>query len=540
MPPGIPIVTDFVDTTSPSAPPLNFTYYFDQLIDHNDPSKGTFKQRFWHNAQYYKEGGPIILMTPGEGNAAPYTGYMTNVTVTGKTAETNNGTTIILEHRFYGESNPYPDLKTASLQVHTIDQAIEDLDYFARNVVLAQDNGDKLGPDYAPWLFFGGSYSGALVSWARHKKPDLFWAGYSSSGVVEAILDFWQYWEPIRQNMPQNCSADVTTVIEYVDEVFSGDNQTAIQALKENWGLGNVSHVDDAAGALRNNLWDWQSLQPNAGYATFFQFCDQLEVKDGESAPAEGWGLEHALAAWGEFWTREDGYLSGLCGERTTEDCLGTYDPNSTFFTNTTVDNSWRSWNWIVCNDVGWLQEGVPKENGTPTIATRLVRPDYDLRQCSLMYPEAFPEPPVTNIDRVNTEYGGWEVVQPRTFFANGVRDPWRYATVSAPDSPAESKDDQPIGLSDGFHCSDLSLTRGAFDKTVSDVQNQGMDYITKWLTEWTAPEVKQKRASTSHFTPALPRHVNFTPREVPALGRTINVSGPKPVNAWFRGVGEL
>lgn len=129
--------------------------------------------------------------------------------------------------------------------------------------------------------------------------------------------------------MAQNCSADVTTVIEYVDEVFSGDNETAIQALKENWGLGNVSHVDDAAGALRNNLWDWyvqfdfwrfdggltdlgrQSLQPNAGYATFFQFCDQLEVKDGESAPAEGWGLEHALAKWGEFWTKEDGYLSG-------------------------------------------------------------------------------------------------------------------------------------------------------------------------------------------------------------------------------------
>ena len=32
------------------------TYYFDQLIDHTDPSKGTFKQRYWHNYEYYEPG----------------------------------------------------------------------------------------------------------------------------------------------------------------------------------------------------------------------------------------------------------------------------------------------------------------------------------------------------------------------------------------------------------------------------------------------------------------------------------------------------
>ena len=32
-------------------------------------------------------------------------------------------------------------------------------------------------------------------------------------------------------------------------------------------------------------------------YGEFFQFCDVLEVKDGVSAPASGWGVDHALAA---------------------------------------------------------------------------------------------------------------------------------------------------------------------------------------------------------------------------------------------------
>ena len=66
------------------------TYYFDQLIDHNDPSKGTFKQRYWHNYEFYEPGtspyiclcfkllqeftasatgGPIVLGTPGETSA---------------------------------------------------------------------------------------------------------------------------------------------------------------------------------------------------------------------------------------------------------------------------------------------------------------------------------------------------------------------------------------------------------------------------------------------------------------------------------------
>ena len=48
--------------TSLNARSDNFPIYttFDQLIDHNDPSLGTFKQHYWLNVNYYKAGaGPI-------------------------------------------------------------------------------------------------------------------------------------------------------------------------------------------------------------------------------------------------------------------------------------------------------------------------------------------------------------------------------------------------------------------------------------------------------------------------------------------------
>ena len=46
-----------------------------------------------------------------------------------------------------------------------------------------------------------------------------------------------------------------------------------------------------------------QGLQPDDGPgAMFFEFCSALEVKDGVSAPATGWGLEHAINSWESFW----------------------------------------------------------------------------------------------------------------------------------------------------------------------------------------------------------------------------------------------
>jgi hypothetical protein len=45
--------------TSPNGtalPPITTVYYFDQLIDHNNPDLGTFQQRYWMNWEFYKPG----------------------------------------------------------------------------------------------------------------------------------------------------------------------------------------------------------------------------------------------------------------------------------------------------------------------------------------------------------------------------------------------------------------------------------------------------------------------------------------------------
>ena len=37
-------------------PPYTTIYHFDQLVDHTNPSLGTFKQRFWHTYEFYEPG----------------------------------------------------------------------------------------------------------------------------------------------------------------------------------------------------------------------------------------------------------------------------------------------------------------------------------------------------------------------------------------------------------------------------------------------------------------------------------------------------
>lgn len=51
--------------------------------------------------------------------------------------------------------------------------------------------------------------------------------------------------------MPQNCSSDVETVISHIDTVFQGKDAKAIQTIKDNFGMGEMTHLDDVAGSRK-------------------------------------------------------------------------------------------------------------------------------------------------------------------------------------------------------------------------------------------------------------------------------------------------
>lgn len=166
--------------------------FFDQLIDHDNPMLGTFKQRYWINTEFYAgPGAPIVLFGPPESAADGSIVFTTNSTIDGVLAQENKGAVIVLEHRYWGESSPFEEITTKNMRHLTLDNAMRDAIYFARTVKLTIDVNGTTHPDRAPWIFSGGSYPGAVAAWINELYPGTFWADHAVSAVVQPIANYW-------------------------------------------------------------------------------------------------------------------------------------------------------------------------------------------------------------------------------------------------------------------------------------------------------------------------------------------------------------
>lgn len=275
--PPAPVAPEFPASDIEGAVPVLATTSFEQFIDHDHPELGTFSQRYWYNSQFWAgPGSPVVLFTPGEIAADQYVGYLTNQTVVGLYAQEIKGAVILLEHRYYGQSSPYDILTVENLQQLTLKNAIADLTNFAKTAQLPFDTAGSSNSPKAPWVLSGGSYSGSLSAWTESTAPGTFWAYHSSSAPVQAIDNYFEYFTPVQEGMPRNCSSDINLVINHIDTILTIGSPAQQQELKAMFGLGDLQHNSDFAAAIVNGPYLWQSNAFYTGYSGFFQFCDHV------------------------------------------------------------------------------------------------------------------------------------------------------------------------------------------------------------------------------------------------------------------------
>lgn len=171
---------------------------------HNDStyephSDDTFPLRFWFDASHYKSGGPVIVLQGGETGGDDRLPYLQKGLLA-QLAKATNGIGVVLEHRYYGTSFPVPDLSIENLRFLTTQQALADEAYFAQNIVFPGLEDKNLTSYTTAYLGYGGSYAGAFNAFLRVLYPDVFWGTISSSGVTEAIYDYWAYYDPIAEH----------------------------------------------------------------------------------------------------------------------------------------------------------------------------------------------------------------------------------------------------------------------------------------------------------------------------------------------------
>mmetsp|Transcript_44290 Transcript_44290/g.60069 ORF Transcript_44290/g.60069 Transcript_44290/m.60069 type:complete len:128 (-) Transcript_44290:1085-1468(-) len=87
---------------------------FDNLIDHmNYQDTRTYKQRYWINDKYWnKETGPVFIYICGEYRCSVREDRLFPFMVGGS----QDALLLVLEHRFYGSSQPFDDWSLDSLE----------------------------------------------------------------------------------------------------------------------------------------------------------------------------------------------------------------------------------------------------------------------------------------------------------------------------------------------------------------------------------------------------------------------------------------
>uniref|UniRef100_A0A093W226 Putative serine protease EDA2 n=1 Tax=Talaromyces marneffei PM1 TaxID=1077442 RepID=A0A093W226_TALMA len=429
------------------------TGWFDQLLDHDKPALGTFKQRYFWSTEYWKgPGSPVILFQPGEQTAEGFQGYLFNKTITGVYAQEFGGAGLILEHRYWGESSPVDTLTPKTMQQLTFKNALADAVYFAKNVELPFDNSTKSSPQNAPWILAGGSYSGAQAGWTAATLPGTFWAYHASSAPVEAIWDY------------------------------------AKDALKNKFMLGDLRD-DDFAAAIMAGPFTGQTTSWTQAGATY-EFCDYIEnvhaTPPAKAGPG-GVGPIKGLEGYAQWWTTS--YFPGACAgygywtDQHETACFDTYNSSNPLYSDKTIGNA---------ADL-FYHSAAPK--GVPSIVSHLVTADYLFRTCGTFFqPDdgyTYASANGKRSDSLNAWTKGWTGTTERVIWAQGQYDPWREETISSdfrPGGPATSTEPNPIFvMPEASHCYDLLWRNGDANAGIRDVQNKEIAQMKVWVDEWYA-----------------------------------------------------
>jgi hypothetical protein len=418
---------------------------------------GSFNLSYWFDATYYKPGGPVFVLLGGETAGSDRLGFLQKGIVA-QVAQATNGLGVILEHRYYGTSFPTPDLTVENLRFLSTEQALAEIDYFARNVKFEGVDADLTAPN-TPWIAYGGSYAGAQAAFLRVVYPDTFWGTISSSGVTTAIYDYWQYFEPIRQFAPPDVVQNTQFMVDVVDSILLRSNNTAkAKQLKTAFGLGNVTDNSDFANVLTGGIYGWQSTNwdPELNSPSFWYYQNNMTSTLNFNATASQRATVKDLITFAGYQSTtvlENVLLNAIHyfdittvsrWRRTkyTQDQYFTQLDPSAWEGTSLSDYTWRSWQYQVCTEWGYLQTGDTPVEIKPLVS-RLIDLDYTSFPCRAAFNITEP----SHVENVN-KYGNFSIEYPRLAITGGNADPWRPATPLADNAPKRnSTTEEPVIL---------------------------------------------------------------------------------------------
>ena len=418
-----------------------FPHYFQQKLDHFDEKNtATFKQKYILNNTFENSSlSPprLIVYIGGEaplGEKYVQTGSYIDL------ANITQASVVGLEHRFFGETQPFDELTTENLRYLTSDQALADLANF-----IQWYKKDHYGEGVEPTvLVVGGSYPGTLSSYFRLKYPHIAnfsWASSPPLWVKNEFFEYDQHCAQILREKDQQCYLNTKSLYSYWND-HPEELQDLIGFKVSTDPDAHLSIISDFIAGI---------VQYDDSYKLLDPYCEVMKQSANKT---------HFIKVFNDYLK-----ASGISDPDSLDDTLNTN-------TSAYADNAdSRAWTWMTCNEFGWYQ-----------VASGELRParvnlDYSNRICQLYFN-------VSTAKKLNDKqliYGGQNPKSTMIYFTNGNTDPWSELSVH------DNVTDNSVGrfsthIDGASHCSDLhSLS----DSDSPDLINKRMEILhvmESWL----------------------------------------------------------
>ena len=435
--------------------------YIDVPLDHFSSGGPTWRLKFYVADKQFEAGGTLLVTMPSEGATGGCGG--------GSLAKALKAAAICSQHRYFGDSVPNNDSSTAAFSKYlSVEQNLADI------AALITHARAKLFPTASAVVVQGGSYAGASSAWMRHAYPKLVDAAIAQSPPVTAMYDFYQYdvSNLVALSSPDSRCANTQAKIAAALTSLLSKQPTKLLA------LFGAPHFATAPMGLVDFMYALGDSSASAiQYGRKAMLCEALAPiyslagggKSGAKEEEEEWALAKVFAnytktAWGS------NYFNGCFYNSS---CMATS-------TEGPVAQSARSWYWMKCAHLGYLQTA-PQNGSLSTRPTQLTVGKL-MEQCKYIFGQAADLITPSKIAAFNAKHGGGKVGgESKIFEIDYSDDPWKMATTSitVERSLWPLSIDQPFMLltCDGCgHCGS-----GVPEKKSASIDEQVISYLASW-----------------------------------------------------------
>jgi pimeloyl-ACP methyl ester carboxylesterase len=439
--------------STPQAAPSPTPQLFDQTLDHFTASDTrTFKQRYLIDSEYATgASSPVIYYVCGEGNCM--TGELDPSGWANQLAKKMSAHFVALEHRYYGQSQPFDTMTADTFKYLNVEQALQDLVTFQKWVMSTQHLTGK-------WVTIGGSYPASLSAVYRLEHPDLASGAIASSACARLDKDSFGSDQTAAKDLSPECVAKYRTDI-LMPIVMAVGNTQAMAPFKATFDAADIADDLDFLGTMTG------MSVALVQYGGAKNFCNSLDAADPVTSYAKT--LNQFVLAFG----------GGAPSRLINWSYSGNLDTKSSLYEG---GFGFRQWIYQACTQEGLYTAAVMKANPdtTQSLSSSLTDPLPE-KYCGVYF--GIQTPP--DIDGMNQKYY-YPLLDPakasNILFISGNNDPACFPdAIAVENQNATNPNTVAYTVDGGTHCQDLDPPTSQDSASLQKARALELELATKW-----------------------------------------------------------